>query len=64
LYEIYSIVLTEENKAMVTNSISSCKFKISRRGIFFAKAGEVAFEMLSDRRTGTEQSYRIETRIK
>ena len=47
----------------VTYSVSSCKFEISRRGISFAKAGYVAFEMLSERRTGTEQSDRIETGI-
>jgi hypothetical protein len=50
-------------QAMVTYSISSCKFEISRSGICFAKAGYVAFEVLSEGRTGTEQSYRIETGI-
>jgi hypothetical protein len=48
---------------MVTNSICFCKFQISRRGICFAKAGYVVFEMLSDRITGTEESNRIETGI-
>jgi len=50
-------------KIMVRNLISSCNFRISRRGICFAKAGEVAFEILSELRTGTEQSDRIETGI-
>jgi hypothetical protein len=39
LYEICTLVVTAENKTMAKNSISSCKFEISRRGIGFARAG-------------------------
>jgi len=52
----------KKTKTKVTNSISSLKFEISGRGICFAKEGKIASEMLSAWRTGTEQSYRIETR--
>ena len=48
---------------MVKNSIPSLQFEISRSGVCFAKAGYVAFEMMSELRTGTEESYGIETGI-
>jgi hypothetical protein len=50
-------------KSEFRNSIYSCKFETNRRGGCFAKAGEIAFEMLSELSTGTEQSYRVETGI-
>jgi len=50
-------------KTVVTMSISSCKFEISSLVICFATAIYVAFEMPSESTTGTEQCYRIETRI-
>jgi hypothetical protein len=50
-------------KKLTTNSISSSKFDIRWRGICFAAAGYVAFEMLSERRTGTVQSDGVETGI-
>jgi hypothetical protein len=48
---------------MVRNPISSYQFQFSMRGNCFAKAGSVSFKMLSERRTGAEQSCRIEIRI-
>jgi hypothetical protein len=48
---------------IITNSVSSCKFEIIRRGFCFATAGYIAFEMFSEGTTGTEQCYRVETGI-
>jgi hypothetical protein len=39
LYGIYSLLVTEGNKGSFTNSVSSCRFEISGRGVCFAKAG-------------------------
>jgi hypothetical protein len=39
---------------VITSSISR-NFEITMSGICFAKPAEVEFEMLSDRRAGTEQ---------
>jgi hypothetical protein len=61
-YELCTLVVTEESK-IITNSLSSCKMEIKRKRTCFEKAGQVAFEMLSERRAGAEQSYRIETGI-
>jgi hypothetical protein len=48
---------------MVTNSVSLRKFEFIRRGLCFAAAGQVAFELASEGVTGTEQCYRVETGI-
>jgi hypothetical protein len=48
---------------MIKISIYLCKFEVTRRGIYIATAGYVAFEMLSEGKSGKEQYYRIETRF-